>query len=507
MRKLLEHQVRKAGLNKLIILSNRAPYVFKGEDMHINTADRAVSGLVSALEPITSACGGTWVGWGGRVAVESRVGIRVAVPLERPAYTVREIVFSRQEYENYYHGFANDCLWPLFHCFLEKAAFDHDNWQSYVRVNRKFAEAATAEAKEGALIWVHDYHLALVPGMLRDMGYRGQLAFCCHIPFPPLEIFSALPWGREILRGLLGSDLVAFHLNGYVENFLRVVEKLLHTEVDHGQGLVRWRNRTVRVRALPIGIDYREFEDAARREETRRRAAEIRRQVGADRLVLSVERLDYTKGIIEKLHGIEEFFSRYPRHRSSVAFLQVAVPSRTDVQTYAELRSSAEEMVSRINGLYASDWSMPVKYMFKALDRKELVAHYCAADACLVTSLRDGLNLVAKEYVSSRVTGDGVLVLSTFAGAAEQLKGCLPVNPYDRVDLAEKIKKAVEMTPAEQKIRMATLQRVVRQYDLNWWWQGVLTSLARNAGAPAGAGKGDGPLAAGDFVPKRRVDG
>ncbi|MCG8403126.1 MAG: trehalose-6-phosphate synthase [Firmicutes bacterium] len=507
MRKLLEHQVRRCGLNKLIVLSNRAPFVFKGENMHITKAARAVSGLVSALEPITGACGGTWVGWGGRVAGESRVGGRVAVPLDRPEYTVREMVFSRQEYQRYYHGFANDCLWPLFHCFLEKAVFDHDYWQSYVRVNCKFAEAAAAEADGDALIWVHDYHLTLVPGMLRDMGYRGQIAFFCHIPFPPLEIFSALPWGEDILRGLLGSDLVAFHLNGYVENFLRVVEKQLQAGIDHGRGRIDRGERTVRVRALPIGIDYREFEAAARREEIRRRAAEIRRRVGVDRLVLSVERLDYTKGIIEKLQGIEEFFSSCPQHRNRVAFLQVAVPSRTEVQTYADLRSSAEEMVSRINGLYASNWSTPVKYMFKAFNRDELVAHYCAADVCLVTSLRDGLNLVAKEYVASRVAGDGVLVLSTFAGAAEQLSGCLPVNPYDRVDLAEKINKAVEMAPAEQKLRMATLQQSVRHYDLNWWWQGVLAGLARNTGSPAGAGKGEGPLAAGEFVPKRRPDG
>lgn len=510
MHKLLAHQVRKTRIKKLVILSNRAPYVFKGKDPRVNTATRAVSGLVTALEPVTAACGGTWIGWCGRVAEESRVGDRIAVPLDRPAYTVREIILSRREYERYYHGLANDCLWPLFHCFLEKAVFDHDSWHSYVRVNRKFAEAAMAEAGSGDLVWVHDYHLALVPGMLRDMGYRGRVAFFLHIPFPPLEMFSVLPWGEEIIRGLLGSDLVAFHLGGYGENFLRAVEKLLPAAaaVDHRRSQISRGDRVVRVRALPIGIDYLEFESTARQEKIRQRAAQIRRQVGARRLVLSVERLDYTKGVMEKLQGIDEFLDRHPGLRGEVAFLQVAVPSRIEVQSYAELRSSVEEMVSRINGLYAVDWNMPVKYMFKALTRDELVAHYCAADVCLVTSLRDGLNLVAKEYVASRTDGSGVLVLSTFAGAAEQLDGCLPVNPYDRVDLAKNIKTAVEMTPAEQRIRISALQRSVRQYDLNWWWRGVLEGLPDETVLPAGAdSNGGGPLAAGEFIPKRRQDG
>ncbi len=507
MRELLERQVRRAGLQNLVVLSNRTPYVFHGEEGDAATATRAVSGLVTALEPIVMACGGTWVGWAGRTAEESRLGERVAVPAGRPAYVVREIILSREEYNRYYHGCANDCLWPLFHCFLEKAVFDHDSWQSYVRVNRKFAEAARREAGEGALIWVHDYHLALVPGMLRKAGYRGKIAYFCHIPFPPLEIFSALPWGKEILTGLLGSNLVAFHLPGYVENFLRVVEKLLGAEVSYVDGYVRWQKRKMHVRALPIGIDYQEFDELAREEETARRAAEIRRHVNTERLVLSVERLDYTKGIIEKLQGIEEFLARYPDYRGRVTFLQVAVPSRTEVQSYANLRSRVEEMVGRINGQYASGWHMPVWYMFNALDRRELVAHYRAADIALVTPLRDGLNLVAKEFVASRVAGDGVLVLSPFAGAAEQLKGSLLVNPYDRVDLAGKIKKALDMPVEEQKIRISILQQSVRRYDLKWWWRGVLSGLGWQAEAHPENAAGSGPLAAGEFIPKQRLDG
>jgi trehalose 6-phosphate synthase len=230
--------------------------------------------------------------------------------------------------------------------------------------------------------------------------------------------------------------------------------------------------------------------------------------VGARRLVLSVERLDYTKGIIEKLRGIGEFFSRYPEYRNKVAFLQVAVPSRTEVRSYAGLRSKVEEMVGNINGKFSSGWQVPVRYKFSALDPADLVAHYCAADVMLVTPLRDGLNLVAKEYVACRTGGDGALVLSPFAGAAEQLKGCILVNPYDRFELAEKIKKAVDMPEKEQKARMILLQRSVRQYDLQWWWRGVLAGLARgDAGTPPAKTSAGTRIAAGGFIAKQQPDG
>lgn len=484
MRKLLELQMPQAGLQNLVVLSNRAPYVWRGGDGE-TTVTRAVSGLVSALEPVMNACGGTWIGWGGRVAEQSRVGARLPVPPERATYALREVILGREEYQRYYHGFANGCLWPLFHCFIDKADFDHQNWRSYLRVNLVFAGAALMEASEDALVWVHDYHLALVPGMLRNKGYGGKIAFFLHIPFPPPEIYSTLPWGREILQGLLGCDLIAFHLPGYAENFLRAVERLLKAEVDYTRGWIRWRNRNIMASALPIGIDYVKFEELARSRQTGQRAEQIRREVGARRLVLGVERLDYTKGIIEKLRGIGEFFNRYPEYRDDVVFLQVAVPSRAEARDYAGLRSKVEELVGRVNGQFSAGWRVPVRYKSAALDSSELVAHYCAADVMLVTPLRDGLNLVAKEYVACRTGGDGVLVLSPFAGAAEQLKGCIQVNPYDRFAMAEMIKKAVTMPEAEQKARMMLLQHAVRQYDLRWWWRGVLAGLDRGgAGMP-----------------------
>lgn len=476
MKELLARYMNSIGVKKLVVVSNRAPYVFRGSEVA-----RAVSGLVSALEPIMLELGGVWVGWCGRVAESSAVGKPVPVPLDYPAYTMKEVLLSSEDHRLYYHGFANDCLWPLCHCFLEKCSFSRTNWESYARVNRRFAEAAAGEAGEDALVWVHDYHLALVPNLLRENGFSGRVAFFWHIPFPPLEIFSTLPWAPAVLQGLLGSGFVAFHLSGYLENFLRAVEKLLGLPVDYEAGSVEYRGRVVLCKPLPIGINYQEFRALTQRQDVREKARRIREELGRRFLFLSVERLDYTKGVLEKLIGIERFFEQNPGYRDKVVFLQVAVPTRTEVNTYSNLRRRVEEMVGRINGRFGKDWDVPVRYSFRSLDRSELVAHYLAADAALVTPLRDGLNLVAKEYVASRINEDGVLIISPFAGAAEQMAGALVANPYDSEDLAEKIKTAAGMSPAEQGKRMRELQRNVKQYDVHWWLKGVLGGLASQA--------------------------
>jgi len=488
MQGALVKQIRHAGVGNLVVASNRAPYVFR-QGLRGTKMVRAVSGLVSALEPIMSELGGVWVGWCGRVADKSGTGKPIGVPVEKPAYSVQEILLNNEDYHQYYHGFSNDCLWPLSHCFLEKCNFSHKNWESYTRVNRCFAGAIAGVAFKGGLVWVHDYHLALVPAYLRETGWTGKLAFFWHIPFPPLEIFSTLPWGTDILRGLLDSDLLAFHLPGYVDNFLRVVERLLGLPVDYRRGIVERKGRAVQLKALPIGVDYQEFQALARDEEVQKRARRIRDSIQSHFLFLSVERLDYTKGILEKLQGVERFFEKYPGYRGKVVFLQVAVPTRTEVNTYANLRRRVEEAVGRINGRFGEDWQVPVRYSFRSLGRQELVAHYLAADAILVTPLRDGLNLVAKEFVAGRVNGDGVLVLSPFAGAAEQMTGSLLANPYDPEDVADKIKAAVEMPKEEQRRRIKLLQDGIRRYDVEWWLRGVLAGLVQRPGNLKDAGE------------------
>lgn len=478
MRKIMQSQLRQAGFEHLVVVSNRAPYILEETGDGLK-GKKAVSGLVSALEPIMESCGGVWVGWGGRRSPSGDIlGGQFKVPFEQPTYTVQEVLLDEEEYAGYYHGFANDCLWPASHCFLEKSTFDHEHWHQYCEVNKKFAAAAAKLAQPGSLIWVQDYHLTLVPAMLRDLHYRGRMAFFWHIPFPPLEIFSAIPWADDILQGLLSSDLIAFHLEGYVYNFLRCVQQLLDLPVDYKTGTVLWRGRLIRVRALPIGIDATKFEKLAINPAVVEQAAEIRRSIGAEYLFVSVERLDYTKGVLEKLRAIEKFLATYPRFQDRVAFLQVAVPTRTDVATYAYLRKQVEETVGRINGLFGTNWRVPVRYLFDSLSRPQLVAHYLAADVALVTPLRDGLNLVAKEFVASRVDGRGVLLLSPFAGVAEQLSTALRANPYDAQDMVARMKDALDMSVAEQTRRMTQLQNTVRAFNLGWWWQSVLHNLA-----------------------------
>ena len=405
MRETIKTQFRQAGFEHLVVVSNRAPYVLEENTSGVE-GKKAVSGLVSALEPILENCGGTWAGWCGRRSQNGEVmGSRFEVPFNEPSYTIQEVMLGEEEFVGYYHGFSNDCLWPVSHCFLEKSTFDHEHWRQYCEVNKKFASVAAGAAFPGSLIWVQDYHLTLVPSMLRDLRYQGKIAFFWHIPFPPLEIFSAIPWADHILKGLLSSDLLAFHLEGYVYNFLRCAQQLLGAPVDYRTGTVLWRGRSVSVRALPIGIDTAEFEELAGRPEVIKQAADIRRSIGADFLFVSVERLDYTKGVLEKLLAIEKFLELYPGYQDRVAFLQVAVPTRIEVATYAGLRKQVEETVGRINGLFGSNWRVPVRYLFDSLSRPQLVAHYLAADVALVTPLRDGLNLVAKEFVASRVDG------------------------------------------------------------------------------------------------------
>jgi len=477
MREAIKTQFRQAGFNHLVVVSNRAPYVLE-ENAGEARGKKAVSGLVSALEPILENCGGTWVGWCGRKTQNGEVtGSRFEVPFNKPAYTIQELMLGEEEFAGYYHGFSNDCLWPVSHCFLEKSTFDHEHWRQYYEVNKKFASVAARASLPGSLIWVQDYHLTLVPRMLRDLQHQGKIAFFWHIPFPPLEIFSAIPWADQILKGLLNSDLLAFHLEGYVYNFLRCAQQLLGAPVDYRTGTVLWRGRAVSVQALPIGIDATEFEELAARPEVIGQASVIRQTIGADYLFVSVERLDYTKGVLEKLLAIEKFLELHPGYRDRVAFLQVAVPTRTEVATYAGLRKEVEETVGRINGLFGADWRVPVRYRFDSLSRPQLVAHYLAADVALVTPLRDGLNLVAKEFVASRVDRLGSLILSPFAGVAEQLSAALRANPYDALDMVEQMRNAIEMSPAEQAGRMAQLQKAVKTFNLGWWWQSVLNSL------------------------------
>lgn len=462
---------------RLIVVSNRGPIVIKETAAGIS-ASRSVSGLVSAVGPIIESTGGIWVAWCGRKTSKPGKGAAWPMPGNDPRYMVREITLSTPEHRNYYLGFANECLWPLAHSFVDRCTINAEHWQSYQKVNRRFASVTAGELQEGDVAWVHDYQLALMPEMLRQTNSQTRIAFFWHIPFPPYDLFSILPWAKEILKGLLGSDSIAFHSPVYVDNFLHCISRLLGIKVTHQAGIIQWEGREINVQALPIGVDTARFQALAANPRVRQRAAAIRRAVGSRFLALGVDRLDYTKGILERLQAIEIFLEQYPEHRHHFTFLQVAVPTRTEGQDYRDLRRAVEETVGRINGRFGEQWRVPVRYQFRSLSPEYLVAHYLAADVAMVTPLRDGLNLVAKEFVASRIDNSGVLVLSPFAGAAEQLNEAVMANPYYPQHAAEQLRYALEMPPDEQSRRMKLLRQNVAQYDLSRWWKDTLDSLA-----------------------------
>ncbi|HXT49666.1 MAG TPA: trehalose-6-phosphate synthase, partial [Thermoanaerobaculia bacterium] len=473
---------RLLGDRRLLLVSNREPYVRKRTPDGIRL-ERTTGGLVTALEPVMRESGGVWVAWQpDGEAREFRDGppaeSRFCVPAESPQFTLRQVPLSKLEVARYYHGFANRGLWPLCHYFIDRCRFDEEEWRQYDRINDRFADAVVEEARPGDVVWVHDYHFCLLPKKIRERRrHDGPIAFFLHIPFPTEEVFRALPWRRQVLEGLLGADLVGFHTGEYAGDFLGCCERLLGAEVDHRRQTVRWEGREVRVGAFPIGIDVAEFRAAAASAEATDRVARIREGLGGASLILGVDRLDYSKGIRERLHAIDMLLDNHPELRRRLVFLQVAVPSREQVREYRELKRHVDEMVGRVNGKHGTANWQPVRYLYRGVPREELVAYYRAADVCLVNPLRDGMNLVAMEFVASQVDGEGVLVLSELTGAARTLgDAALLINPFAIQETAEALAKALSMDPAERRRRMQRLLARVTECDVHGWLERILTA-------------------------------
>ncbi|MBE3586426.1 alpha,alpha-trehalose-phosphate synthase (UDP-forming) [Desulfofundulus thermocisternus] len=458
---------------QLAVVSNRGAYTIQESHDRLVTR-RTVGGLASAVEPVLHAQGGTWISWCGRIDNSGKDrGAKLCIPPGEPRYHLQEVFLSTEEHDNYYHGFCNACLWPLCHQMPERCSFKKVYWDAYRRVNQKFARITMETRKE--IYWVHDFHLALVPQLLRNMSGSATIAFFWHIPFPPPDIFQILPWGRQIIYGLLGSDLIAFHTTRYVQNFFDTVACYYPARIYPEQGLIRLHNRRILVQAIPVGINCHRFEQLAADPAVRARAEEIRRSLGAEKILLGIDRMDYTKGIPERIRAMAYFLEKHPEYCGRVTLLQIAVPSRNGIGEYGVLKQEVERLVGEINGRYDRTYgAVPVRYRYQSLDQAELVAHYLAADVLLVTALRDGLNLVAKEFAISRIDGKGVLVLSPFAGAAEELHGALLANPFEPAHLAAKIKMALEMPLQEQKNRLESLRRTIKNRDVRWWWQSNL---------------------------------
>ncbi len=461
---------------RLAVVSNRLPIVLKKEKRGKWQIVQGSGGLVTALGPVLKHRDGIWIGWIGTHAEETPAGPLLSDLLSRgtkeTGYSLKPVNLTREEVDRYYYGFSNEILWPLFHDLFSHCNFDPTYWEVYQRVNQKFARAVIEHTEENDYVWIQDYHLILVGRELKRLGICRQTGFFLHIPFPPLDIFLKLPWRFEILEALLEYDLIGFQTARDLRNFIGCVRALLGYKVTGNRSLntIFIHDREVHVGAFPISIDFREFADLARSEEASEKAWIIHANLPKRQIILGVDRLDYTKGIPERLLAFGDALSLYPDMRRKVTFIQVVVPSRGSVEEYARLKHEIERLVGEINGKYTDVGWMPIQYIYRSLPRPELVAYYRTCEIALITPLKDGMNLIAKEYCACNIEEKGVLILSEFAGAASQLHpGALMVNPYDRVRTADAIHQAFVMANDERQARMRKLRRSVQRNDIiNW---------------------------------------
>src|SRR6266404_5195266 len=459
-------------MNRLIVVSNRLPFALDSTGDDLWTVTPAAGGLVSAVEPVLRERGGIWIGWPGTAG---EIPKRPFAEATRDAgYKVVPVALSETERDEFYYGYSNGVIWPLFHDLQNFCNFEPAYWEAYKEVNDHYAEAIAHSSRPDDFIWVHDYHLMYVAQALRERGLRAALTFFLHIPFPAYDIFAKLPQQPRLLRALLQFDLLGFQTRRDLRNFLQCVRRVLPDAAVHtiaGLHLIRVEKREVRVGSFPIGIDFESFEKGAASQEVAQRAEQLRAAFPGCQLVLGVDRLDYSKGIPERLRAFRDGLERYEELRGRVILIQNVVPSRVEIPRYHEFKDRIDRLVGDINGRFSTDTWLPVHYRFRRLDRDDLLPPYRACEIALVTPLKDGMNLVAKEYCACSVDkNDGVLIISQFAGAAEQLKpGAVLVNPYDVEQVADTILKVFRMSAAERSARMKRMRRVVRDENVFWW--------------------------------------
>ena len=460
---------------ELVVVANRLPVDRAADGEGDSAWRRSPGGLVTALEPVMRRADGAWAGWPGQADVEVE-------PFDFDGTHLVPVTLSAEEVEKYYEGMSNDTFWPLYHDVIAEPRYRRVWWETYVRVNRRFAEAAAAVAAEGATVWVQDYQLQLVPQMVRELRPDLTIGYFHHIPFPAYGLYSQLPWRRQVLEGLLGADVIGFQRVADAGNFARAVRRQLRYQTKSSGITVPLGDGTSRLalaKAFPISIDASSYIELAQREDVQARAAEIRESLGnPKKILLGVDRLDYTKGIRHRLKAFGELLEDERISVEDVTLVQVASPSRERVGAYMQLRDEIELTVGRINGDFDTMGHTAIRYLHQSYPREEMVALFLAADVMLVTALRDGMNLVAKEYVASRIDNRGVLVLSEFAGAADELSSAVRINPHDIDGMKESIMRAIEMSPAEQGRRMRALRRRVLENDVARWSQTFLDALA-----------------------------
>jgi alpha,alpha-trehalose-phosphate synthase [UDP-forming] len=471
-----------------VVVSNRLPVDLVAEEGGRFSWKPSPGGLVTAIEPVMRGTDGAWVGWAGQADLDLQ-------PFEFDGIRNIPVPLTAEELETYYEGFSNDSLWPLYHDVIAPPAYHRVWWDAYVEVNQRFADAAARVSAPGATVWVQDYQLQLVPAMLREKRPDLTIGFFNHIPFPAYGIFSQLPWRNQIILGLLGADVIGFQRVSDAGNFSRAVRRLLgyttrspFIEVPATDSAPA---RQVIAKPFPISIDSRAFEQLARSPEVQARATQIRADLGnPETIMLGVDRLDYTKGIGHRLKAYGELLAEGRLDVENITLVQVASPSRERVETYRQLRDEIELTVGRINGDYGTISHQAISYLHHGFPKEEMAALYLASDVLLVTALRDGMNLVAKEYVAARWDEDGVLILSEFAGASDELRSALLINPHDIDGVKDAILRAVTMPHPERRKRMRSLRRRVRENDVVFWSQSFLRALRE---ARAGA-TGEDPL-------------
>src|SRR5881409_3782302 len=470
-------------MNRLIVVSNRLPFALDSTGEDLWTVTPATGGLVSAIEPVLRERGGTWIGWPG---IAGKIPQEPLTEATRDAgYEVVPVALSEAEHDEFYYGYSNEVIWPLFHDLQNFCHFEPTFWETYKAVNERYAEAIARHCQPGDFIWVHDYHLMYVAQALRERSVHAALTFFLHIPFPPYDIFAKLPQQQRLLRALLQFDLLGFQTRRDLRNFLQCVRRvMLDAKVVSRRELqlIRFEKREIRVGHFPIGIDFDSFEHGAKSETVKQRAQRLRVSFPGCQLILGSDRLDYSKGIPERLRAFRTALERHPELRGRAVLIQVVVPSRVEIPRYHEFKQRIDRLVGDINGRFSTSTWLPVQYHFRCLDHEDLLAHYRACDIAFVTPLKDGMNLVAKEYCACRIEQDGVLILSQFAGAAQQLKpDALLVNPYDVEQLADTLLRAFQMSQAERRARMKRMRRVVRDESVFWWVDSFLRAGAKLA--------------------------
>ncbi|MFV8232711.1 alpha,alpha-trehalose-phosphate synthase (UDP-forming) [Mycolicibacterium fortuitum] len=468
-----------SGNSDFVVVANRLPIDMERLPDGSTTWKRSPGGLVTALEPLLRKRRGAWIGWAG-------IPDSGEEPIVEEDLQLYPVELSAQDVADYYEGFSNATLWPLYHDLIVKPVYHRKWWDSYVDVNRRFAEATARAAAPGATVWIQDYQLQLVPKMLRMLRPDLTIGFFLHIPFPPVELFMQMPWRTEIVEGLLGADLVGFHLAGGAQNFLVLARRLVGANTSRASigvrsrfGEVSYGFRTIKVGAFPISIDSADLDSKARNRSVRQRARQIRTELGNPRkILLGVDRLDYTKGIDVRLRAFTELLEEDRIKRDDTVLVQLATPSRERVESYIAMREDIERQVGHINGEYGEVGHPLVHYLHRPVPRDELIAFFVAADVMLVTPLRDGMNLVAKEYVACRSDLGGALVLSEFTGAAAELRQAYLTNPHDLEGVKDAIEAALEQSPEEGRRRMRALRRQVLAHDVDRWARAFLTALA-----------------------------